>query len=686
MSRLRATAGALALASTSCSKVPLLDVQAAFSRADAAWFAEEQTLFLFYEVSAKQGIGEPSIIEVRWTTDSEAVDWTPLTELTEVHTHLPVDCGANALCGSSSIAVSDEPRDVDIRLRYHRDGALALEPDTALNVVGPGPAHTNRSLLVYGVFDETNRQIQWRARHRFPTVRNEEATALGLRRRFEVTAPAHGDATLTGSGNIYGYGARCPTSLEPMDHDPVETEARAAFSEDLLPVEAGPSPLVCADATVWDAIGTFTTGAVARKNPEVRPAFPVLRSPVYDGVPLKFFLAPCDRTIDRRHERMQRQRLQMEDTPTTCTDDWQDEGFVEDLVARFSAAVAAARPDGEDMVLVVGLHQDEAGLSRAVEEALAEVVPQERHRSTPRLAGAFVFDSDARGISLPSITPATLWCPATFEFDSTVPDASVRTCAIAPDNPDFNLGPFSFGTIPILPDRDGYLDFLQDYSEDQAGEVLSLTYRVPEFATTADHVDLGEFGVVTFLNDERISAEEDDAFSYCPARDTPPVVFRSELMQSEELLALLAEACDAGEVPPQLCEAEGTGLLTLDLLPAWHAALLEPDYELGLFWDFPFLLRMRFESAVAGNVSAFGLTVPFGFAQNGRQFLGTSVWQAEEFPLEERLAHCTRFCRHPTFDDAGVYQPRQTFVSRYSQTCYRPDIAAPGDGGFPRDP
>ena len=287
---------------------------------------------------------------------------------------------------------------------------------------------------------------------------------------------------------------------------------------------------------------------------------------------------------------------------------------------------------------------------------------------------------------MPALAPSTLWCPATIDFDSTLPDASVRTCAIAPDLPDLELGPFSFGTIPILPDRAGYLDFVQDYSEAQAGEVLSLKYRVPEFAASSDHVDLGEFGVVTFLNDEVISAEEDDAFSYCPSRQPVPVLFRSEFMQSEEFLALLDEACEAGELPPQLCESDGSGMLTLDLLPEWHATLLEADYELGLYWDFPFLLRMRFEQVAAGSVSAFGLTVPFGVAQNGRQFLGTTAWRQDQISLEERLAQCTRFCDHPTFDNAGVFHPQQTFESRYRRTCYRPDHPEPGDGGFPRDP
>ena len=172
---------------TSCTKVPLYDVEAGFSRSDAAWFAEEETLFFFYEVAAEQGIGAPSVVEVRWASDTERVDWTPIEDFETVHEHVDTDCGPNARCGSSSIAVSDEPREVAIRLRYHRDGEMALDADVAFNVVGPGPAHSNRSLAVYGVFDESNQQIQWRSRHQFPTLRNMQASQLGLRRSFTVS-------------------------------------------------------------------------------------------------------------------------------------------------------------------------------------------------------------------------------------------------------------------------------------------------------------------------------------------------------------------------------------------------------------------------------------------------------------------------------------------------------------------
>jgi hypothetical protein len=108
--RALAAAAALALVGPSCAKVPIFDVAAGFSLADAARFAAEETLFVFYEVQAEQGIGEPSIIEITYVTDTEVVDWTLLSSLETVHTHLPVDCGVNALCGSTSIHVPDEPR------------------------------------------------------------------------------------------------------------------------------------------------------------------------------------------------------------------------------------------------------------------------------------------------------------------------------------------------------------------------------------------------------------------------------------------------------------------------------------------------------------------------------------------------------------------------------------------------
>lgn len=681
----RAWAVLSALALGSCAKVPLHSVGAVFTQADAAWFAEEETLFVFYQVDAEQGLGDPSVIEIRYATDDERVDWTPVSEIVPVHTHVPVDCGIKSLCGSTSVHVPIEPREVQVRLRYHRDGELALEPETAFNVVGPGPDHAARSLVVYGVFDETNQYIQWRGRHQFPTVRNERATELGLRREFTVSEQRFGSTDPTTDKNLYGYGRDCADTMVDAGLPDVSTLARAVFHLDPLPFEASGASVVCAQATVHDALGPFTTEAWARKNPEVLSAFPLLRSPVHDARRIPFFLGPCDHEISEDHEQMQRQRLFLEGVETLCVDDWDGPGFVNSLVVTLRGAVEAERVAGEDMVLVIAVHRDEPGIADAVEEALALVVPPERQRTSPRLVGAFVFDSNGREIESDALSPTTLWCPSVIPLDG-LPDASAVSCPTMPDIPELDLGPFTFGTIPILPSRRDYLDFLDTYSKAQAGEVTSLEFLAPEFAASAEHLDFGEFGVVTFLNGEAISADLDDAFSYCVDEDAERFVVRSPRMGNPAVAQALAEACYYGVVPYELCAYVGAGLLPIEYLPDWHNLFPETTYRVGLFWEFPFLLRMEYRTVLAGAVGAMGFSVPFGIASKEQAYYGTDVWLREEFRLEPALTQCKRFCDHPTFDSAGVYHPSSLFRPAYAHNCYVPLYPEPGDTGFPLDP
>jgi hypothetical protein len=665
----------------SCSKAPLFPVAAGFVQADAIWFAEEETLFLFADVKAEQGLGDPSSIEIRYTTDTEVVDWTSLFDLPMVHTHLPVDCGAKRLCGSASLHVPLQPRDVELRLRYHVDGELALDADTVFNVVGEGPPHTHRSLIPYGVFDESNDLVQWRGRHQFPTVRNEQARELGLRRDLLISDQRYGHILSADANNPYGYGATCGGTFTDTGFEPVGTLEAAVFNPDPLSIDAADHPYVCAEATVWAPPGTFTTSAIAQKNPEVRPAFPVLRSPVRDATQLPFFIGPCDRVINEAHEEMQRQRLKLEGVRTTCTEGWTQPGFVDDLVVAFRDAIEAERPAGKDMVLVIALHQDQPGVSEKIEEALAQVAPDERLRGSPRLAGAFVLDSEAYTLALGESASVTLWCPALASLDSY--NLSVAYCAIAPDIPELNLGPFSFSSLPILPSSDQYLDFIEIYSPNQAGEVDTLAFRVPEFSATADHIGVGDIGAATFLNNEVLGADEDDAFSYCVGEEEAFFVFRSPLMETG---ALDFYSCLYLGFSESFCEAILFGLAPIEGLPNWHNLAGESSYELGMFWEFPYLLRMEYKASVAGAISAFGFSVPFGLNSEAESYYGSAMWTVDEFSLENNLVQCDRYCDHATFDSAGVYHVTDDFRSTYADTCYLPDYPAPGDHGFPLDP
>lgn len=673
MSRpLHAAALALALLAPGC-KVEFTDVGAAFATADAAWFAGEETLFVFYEAVAAQGLGAETVIELTWTTDDGVVEWIDIEALPTVHTHLAVDCGVERRCGSTSLHVPREPRDVALRLRYHREGALTLDPETRLNVIGPGPAHTHRSLLVYGVFDEDDRAVQWRARHRFPTLRNEEAERLGLRRRFTVDGIGHIAAAPDPAalGNPYLYGAPC-ADLAPLEWGAVESEDRAAFSPETLPAAAFAAAALCARATVEDATGTFEATAFARKNPEVRPAFPLLRSPVREATPVKYLLSICDRTISAAHLDMQQQRLLMEGIEPVCIDDLTDPDLADEaadaLLARFRRDLETVRAGGDDMVLAAALHHDDRRLGATLEPLLAALVTAEGERNSPRLAGVFLLDSYPYEIADATVGASTIWCPSSLDFDFdfddplALPPSGVASlvCAV-PDFPlNLSLGPFDLGGLPILPSREQFLDFIDIYGEDEAGSMSALTFKAPELPPDAEHLRVPPFGVATFFNDEIITAEPDDAFSHCPTD---------------------------GEFAGAVFRAPGVDApLPIAALPDYHAMTGGGDYPLGLSYDFPYLLEIEYVAVAAVGVTAVGFTLPIGFGTAVEEDYGSTVWRTGEFPIAETLTHCRRFCHHPTFDAAGIYQVDDPFAETYRTTCYAPDHPARGDGGFPRDP
>ncbi|MCK5687805.1 hypothetical protein KAI87_00980, partial [Myxococcota bacterium] len=437
-----------------------------------------------------------------------------------------------------------------------------------------------------------------------------------------------------------------------------------------FPIDISTSPVVCSHATVFDATGQFMTTAVARKNPEVRPAFPSLRSPIRENTPIRFFLAPCLYTISDDHEDMQRQRLLFEGEADWCIDDWQSPGFEDTLVLAFRDEIDRVRTAGKDMVLSISLHRDEAGFAPILEAALARVLPPEQNKSSPRVTGAFIFDSYNYVIRNPEVGALVLWCPTNMptqlpedemldEDEVPVSNASERSCAILPDNPELVLGPFSFTNLPILPSRKSYLEFIEDYSEAQAGETIAISLLAPERTPTSANVSLGDYGTATFFNDEIISAAPGDAFSFCPTADQSAVVVRIE------------------DVPD---------IFPLDYLPAIQAEYQVPTYQLGLAWDFPYLFRLDYEIVIAGSATAFSVSVPFGIASSEEAYYGTGLWLQDSFPIGDALAQCTRFCEHPTFDTAGVYNVNTPFNPGYAESCYRPLFPVPPGEGFPLDP
>jgi hypothetical protein len=389
----------------------------------------------------------------------------------------------------------------------------------------------------------------------------------------------------------------------------------------------------------------------------------VLRSPILQDTQIGFVLHPCQRTISAVGLAMQEQRLQLSAFTEICIDNLGDPSLPAAVESAIRAQIEQVRPAGNDMALTLALHDDDTtgAVDSMVELALADILPGESEKSSPRVAGAFVFDSAAHTINTPAVAELALWCPAAGDPNlNNISDTSQRSCALEPD-PNVTLGPFSFSSLPILPSQEQYLNFVNEYSVAQAGSVQALTISAPERTPLSNDIPVGPFGRATFFNDEVFTAQTTDAFSFCPSSDprVGAVVFIS-----------------AGNAAP----------LPIAQLPMFQESQPQTEYQLGLLWDFPFLLHLQYQDVLAGAGTVFGFTVPFGVSNDAQTYFGGTLWTATDFPLEDVLLQCTRFCDDPTFDDASVYNVGQTFRQAYVNNCYQPSFSSVGDGGFPSDP
>jgi hypothetical protein len=681
------------------TRVPLVAVNAGFDLADAVWFEEERTLFVFWRFAADQGLGPTSRIEIGIVTASGERPILPVADYTPVHRHVGVDCGVRGRCGSVSIALDEEPLAVPIQLRWHEEGQLVLGQDADLTIVRAGRPWLQRSAVVYGVFDGDNARVQWRLRHQFPNLGNHDVEALGLRRSFVVRDPRVGDLDdLARAGfvdNPWGYAlfASCPAEFVVHDEGPLSTDDRAIFST--VPVDDAlvTRQVVCADADVTDATGTFTTTALARRNPDVVPAFPFLRTPVTDARPLRLTLVTCNNVVSEPHLQMQQQRL-LHDGAVECVDDLDDPGQQGAFTARLTELVERERPAGDDLIFSVVLNREDVDedVAIALEQALNDVLVEERAKTSPRAVGAIVYDSATFPTRIAAAKPYLLWCPGDPGIndltDFADPDVlnQIYHCAInldvaLPIDLPEPLDRLTIAQLPLLATRRQYLNYVALFGEGAVGATDKLTLLAPRRGADARDVALGftsvepdnpldpfpvdprsPFGstdLATFFDDEVLTVLPEETLSVCAGEASVHVVVQA----------------NADEFPQ-----------SLDALPARHASDPQPRYLLGLRWDGAFYVRFDYRAVIAGATEVVGLTLPFAPSLPGTVNFREKLWTAASFDLRDELTKCRRFCDHPTFDNAGIYQVLQPFSPTYDNGCYAPCFPTPADGGFPDDP
>lgn len=417
----------------SCSKVPLKRYFPETRVAVSSWFAREQTLFLFWDLSIDEGFADDAVVEISVRTENGETGFRDVQSFPSVHRHSRVKCGSKALCGSQSVAFADRVLSAEMRVRFKRDGRLSDEIPLVHQSIESGQTAQTLSAALYGVFDQANEVIQWRLRHQIPGLPNAEVRRLGLNRRFKLVPKRYGErlaserqnrAIPDGLGNVnpYAFGfdetAACPAgyAAEWAGALPVETEAPARWSDEPVPAEGRTAAVVCAEGQLEAASGEIPVHALALRNPETETAYGQLATSVRPARLLKFLLAPCGRTISEDHLNMQAQRLLMDRTVDVCLERTSQDVMQTRMASAFAAALDAERVSGEDMALLIAFHHDDPSgdgvWHRALKGALESTLEYEQSKSSPRGVGAYVFDSLAAGELPQALSRQVLWCPS----------------------------------------------------------------------------------------------------------------------------------------------------------------------------------------------------------------------------------------------------------------------------------
>jgi len=398
-------------------------------------------------------------------------------------------------------------------------------------------------------------------------------------------------------------------------------------------------------------------------------------------------LLTCANVVSDAHLAMQQQRL-LHDTDTVCVDDLDEPGRRAALVRRLNARIDEERRAGDDLVLSIVLNRDDAdeAVAEALESALQDVLVEERTKTSPRAIGAVVYDSNSFDQRIPEVKPYLLWCPAALGIDdlAELVDPSVLNqlfhCAVSldvavPIDLPEPLDRLTIAQLPLLATRRQFLNYVARYGEGAVGETTGITVLAPRRSADARDVVVGDrfgFGdlldplspfsstdIATFFDDEYLTVLPDEALSVCAGDASGHVVAQADLAEEP---------------------------LPLDALPARHADDPRPRYQLGLRWDGAFYLRFDYRAVLGTTTEVVGLTLPFSPSLPGNVSFREQLWTAATFDLRDELTKCRRFCDHPTFDSAGIYQVQALFAPTYQNDCYAPRFPTPDDGGFPDDP
>lgn len=663
-------------------KVPLNYSPREIELVASHWYENEKVTYLFFKIRGAAKIDSLDLME--WTlVDSESSEqqslYQPFRPESAVHEHRLVPC-AQDLCGSFSVYSKQAPRKARMRLKYHAKSLLFAESETVVNSHSDDGTSNSFSQLLFGTFDALNTHLQIHTLANFGTPLNGEISSYGLTRRLRINGGAAYHWTKTTLDQQRRL-LRTPTlfSQTPCDQW-AEKDPRLQISNhwdfttrsESLPLwipisltSANEAPGVCFRAEFLDQKGqTLTSGVlIGRKNPEVLALPLKIKTPLQPARSIPIILSYCEKQGAETPAmtsilflEYQKFILQAQGQSTDlCFNVGQEETFegkLKGLLADKLRKAKASAVSQRDFIFTVILNHRQnsefQGFQEIVASQLHLLIESERLKQSPRLVGAFVYDSDAHFQTPQLAHQNIIWCPqmplqpssATNErFDAgincLVNDAEMLKSSLL--NFLIPMGPF-----PSLTTYENYWNQYGDkgFIRDPQFEVKSVTVN----ALTVQ--DLKER--TTFFESETLHLEPSEGLRLCFENDfknslLPHLRFRS-LQESDKILT-------ANELIPYTAESA-----------------LGISLQLGIFWEYAFYGGIRYNTPVSGSV--LGL-IPFEKSFKSYTILGDQKWQLSEWNLNNYFQKCQRFCDHPFFDEAGIYQLNERWKTPSALHCVR---------------
>ena len=681
-----------------CDKVPLRADGQHIRSVSAHWFEVEKTTYVFYEADPPKSSGGNSFFEIMTASDgSQTVQsatapqadslidrkFRKISTTWSTHQHTSQNCGDH-VCGSFSFKSTTPPSEVTLRLRYHPDSPLGEEMQTGIQQHPDDGTAQAYSVLVYGVFNQTNDQMQIRTESNFGYPGTGEIAKFGMTRKFRVLGEASVPLTTsdlsdlaTNSGSAFLYPASLCEKWMPNSASPqaarVMTRVTPFTGEKSwsLNRQTGDdgNPAACMKVEALDQFGNpvVSNFAIARKNPVLTKSSLKLATPLKSAVKIPIVVGFCPDTPEASAmsapEYLVYQKHVLGITQPdfdACFTIGDESGFSSRLktalLTKLNAAKSTQTGAGQDLFFTVVLNHrlgtEFDYFQQIVQQRLEEVLQGERGKVSPKLVGALVYDSDETFAPKVQSDSALLWCPRARRkagvkdsSSSTFSDHGVNCItdqsgginytllsAVAP------LGPF--------PNLASFEDYIQHWGT--RGLLKDVEFNVRSVPTGPNTLQLSR-EQVTFFDGVRLTTPPGSGVRICGEKD-----------EDTALLDHLRFLSSASSNP-------STGAVAVSAEDA-DSALRSggQTFRVGIKWEFPFVAQVTYKEKLYGKIFGF---VPFSASGTTNKIFGDRKWRKAEWDLGPLFQHCERYCDHPFFDDAGTYQINSQWRTDQPLSC-----------------